>query len=33
MTKLSDRKTSSVQTFKEPSGRLVTVKTTCTKSS
>ena len=31
MTKLSDTKTSSVNTFKEPSGRTVSVTTNCTK--
>jgi len=33
MTKVSDTKTTSSTSFKEPSGRLVTVKTTCTKGS
>ncbi|MDQ2873110.1 MAG: hypothetical protein M3R35_08300 [Candidatus Eremiobacteraeota bacterium] len=31
LTQLSDSKTESVSTFKEPSGRLINVKTTCTK--
>lgn len=31
ITKVSDAKTTSTNSFKEPSGRLVTVKTTCTK--
>lgn len=33
LTKVSDTKTTSKNTFKEPSGRLVTVTSTCTKSS
>lgn len=33
MTKVGPTKTTSVQTFREPSGRLVTVNTTCTKGS
>jgi len=33
ITKISDTKTTSVNSFKEPSGRLVTVKSTCTKAS
>jgi hypothetical protein len=32
LTKVSDTRTTSVSTFKEPSGRLVTVKSSCTKS-
>jgi hypothetical protein len=31
MTKVSDTKTTSRSSFKEPSGRLVTVTSTCTK--
>lgn len=33
MTKVSETKTTSVSSFKEPSGRLVSVKTSCTKNS
>ncbi len=33
LTKVSNTKTTAVNTFKEPSGRVVTVKTTCTKQS
>lgn len=33
MTKLSNTRTTSRQTFKEPSGRLITVNSTCTKTS
>jgi hypothetical protein len=33
MTKVSDRRTTSKTSFREPSGRLITVNTTCTKTS
>ena len=31
LTRVSDTKTTSINTFREPGGRLVTVRTTCTK--